>query len=151
MKAIFKRAASFLLTAVLIVSLVSGCGSGGEDKKAAKDTGKKSTAAEPSEKESFNKEGLPITKDPVTLTVLTTRWGSMGDSFTQNQWLKDLEKESNVQPKWQVQSLNDWGEQKSILLASHELPDVILGSETFNDADIINNTDLFRDLTDPYY
>jgi len=148
MKAIFKRAASFLLTAVLIVSLVSGCGSGGEDKKAAKDTGKKSTAAEPSEKESFNKEGLPITKDPVTLTVLTTRWGSMGDSFTQNQWLKDLEKESNVQPKWQVQSLNDWGEQKSILLASHELPDVILGSETFNDADIINNTDLFLDLTD---
>ena len=146
MKAIFKRAAGLLLTAVLIVSLVSGCGSGGNDRKAGKDTGK--TAEGTSEKESFSKEGLPITREPVTLTVLTTRWGSMGDSFTQNQWLRDLEKETNVKPKWQVQSLNDWGEQKSILLASHELPDVILGSETFNDADIINNTDLFRDLTD---
>lgn len=40
----------------------------------------------------FHKEGLPIVDKPMTLKVLTVRWGSMGDNFIQNQWLKDLEK-----------------------------------------------------------
>ncbi len=90
----------------------------------------------------------PLSEEPVTLQILTTRWGSMGDSFTQNQWLKDLEASTNVTPEWQVQSLNDWGEQKSIMLASGELPEVILGSQTFNDSDILNNSEMFLDLTD---
>lgn len=102
----------------------------------------------PSETSNFNKEGLPIVNEPVTLKVLTMRWGNMGDTFTQNQWLKDLETNTNVKIEWQVVSSNDWGEQKSIMLASGTLPDIILGDQTFSDSDIVNNLSYFRPLDD---
>ncbi|WP_150265986.1 extracellular solute-binding protein [Paenibacillus tepidiphilus] len=125
-----------MLAAAMLIGL-AGCGGGEEKEKAANaDTG------------SFNKEGLPIVGEPVTLKVLTVRWGSMGDTFTQNQWLKDLEKNSNVKIEWQVMSSNDWSEQKSILLASGTLPDVILGNISFSDSDIVNNLSYFRPLDD---
>ncbi|MFD1137109.1 extracellular solute-binding protein [Paenibacillus urinalis] len=94
----------------------------------------------------FNQEGLPIVNEPITLDVLTVRWGNMGDTFTQNQWLKDLEQQTNVKINWQVMSSNDWGEQKSIMLASGTLPDVILGDAVFSDSDIVNNLAYFRPL-----
>jgi putative aldouronate transport system substrate-binding protein len=94
----------------------------------------------------FNKEGLPIVNKPVTLKVLTVRWGSMGDSFTQSEWLKNLEKKTNVNIEWQVMSSNDWSERKSIMLASGTLPDVIIGDQAFGDSDIVNNLRLFHPL-----
>lgn len=103
--------------------------------------------------EDFHQEGMPIVDEPVTLTVLTTRWGNMGDSFKNNEFLTQLEEESNVHIEWQVQSLNDWSEQKGIMLAGGDLPDIIFGFQTFNDDDIINNSELFlplEDLVDQY-
>ncbi|WP_425453507.1 extracellular solute-binding protein [Paenibacillus prosopidis] len=96
----------------------------------------------------FNKEGLPIVTAPVTLDVLTVRWGNMGDTFKANKWLQDLEKETNVKINWQVMSSNDWGEQKSIMLASSTLPDIIFGDIVFSDSDIVNNLSYFRPLDD---
>ena len=72
----------------------------------------------------------------------------MGDSFTANKFLTDLEENSNVHIEWQVQSLNDWSEQKGIMLASGELPDIIMGFRTFNDSDIMNNMEMFQPLDD---
>jgi putative aldouronate transport system substrate-binding protein len=115
------------------------------------------TAAPSKEKKgdlSFNEEGLPIVKEPVTLTVLTTRWSNMGDSFAKkNQWIIDLEKNTNVKIDWQVQSLSTWNDQKAIMLASGQLPDIIIGSQTFNDQDIMSNQSMFMaldDLVDKY-
>lgn len=79
-------------------------------------------------------------------TVLTMRWGDMGDSFTQNQWLKNLEAQTGVKINWQVVSSSDWSEQKSIMLAGGELPDIVLGNMTINDSDIINNIEYFLPL-----
>lgn len=124
------------LLAAAMVFGIAGCGAKDDNNAAA------------SEPTSYNKEGLPIVNEPVTLKVLTVRWGSMGDSFTQNQWLKDLEKNTNVKIDWQVMSSNDWAEQKSIMLASGTLPDVILGDQTFGDSDIVNNLSFFRPLDD---
>jgi putative aldouronate transport system substrate-binding protein len=124
------------LLAAAMVFGIAGCG------------GKDGNNAATNETSSYNKEGLPIVNEPVTLKVLTVRWGSMGDTFTQNQWLKDLEKNTNVKIEWQVMSSNDWAEQKSILLASGTLPDIILGNQTFGDSDIVNNLSFFRPLDD---
>lgn len=88
------------LLAAAMVFGIAGCG------------GKDGNNAATSETSSYNKEGLPIVNEPITLKVLTVRWGSMGDTFTQNQWLKDLEKNTNVKIEWQVMSSNDWAEQK---------------------------------------
>ncbi|MEK4473849.1 extracellular solute-binding protein [Paenibacillus sp. FSL R7-0048] len=132
---IYRTITVILLVTTLLASLTACKGSNGVN----------SVEPEPGE---FNKEGLPIVDKPVTLKVLTVRWVSMGDSFTENQWLKDLEKNTNVKIEWQVMSSNDWSERKSIMLASGTLPDIILGSQTFGDADIVNNLSLFRPLDD---
>ncbi|MCA1292434.1 extracellular solute-binding protein [Paenibacillus sp. alder61] len=122
-----------LLAAALVFGL-AGCGGGKAETASQTPTGE------------FNKEGLPIVNEPVTLKVLTMRWGNMGDTFTQNQWLQDLEKNTNVKIEWEVVSSNDWSEQKSIMLASGTLPDIILGNQTFSDSDIVNNLSYFRPL-----
>lgn len=131
MMSVKKTAAAVCLIAS--VFLLAGCGKG---------------AAKPAVKITFNAAGMPITAEPLELTVLTMRWGDMGDSFTANQWLVDLEKRSNIRIKWQVVSSGDWAEQKSILLAGGKLPDIILGNMTFNDGDIINNLEYFLPLDD---
>ncbi|ANS75715.1 ABC transporter substrate-binding protein [Paenibacillus yonginensis] len=135
-----KKSGKMLGAVVLATSLIVGlAGCGGSNNA-------NNTAA--SATDNFNKEGLPIVNEPVTLKVLTMRWGNMGDTFTQNQWLKDLEKNTNVKIEWQVVSSNDWAEQKSIMLASGTLPDIILGDQTFSDSDIVNNLSYFRPLDD---
>lgn len=131
MKKSVTKITAMLLSIGIITGAMSGC-SGGSN-KGGKDA-------------DFNSTGLPISKKQVTLKVLTTRWGSMGDSFTKNKWLKDLEAKTNVKIEWQVMSLNDWSTQKSTMLASGDLPDVIIGSQTFNDSDIVNNQSLFKPL-----
>ncbi|MCZ4149843.1 hypothetical protein BZG21_36185, partial [Escherichia coli] len=78
-KKLFTKMNSLLLVTAMLVSVV-GCSSGNSGE-----------AAETPISSDFNKEGLPIVNNPVTLKVLTVRWGNMGDTFTQNQWLKDLE------------------------------------------------------------
>jgi putative aldouronate transport system substrate-binding protein len=140
-----KKLTSIVMLAVLTLSLI-GCAKTNEDKKVSGVNN--GTSKENGAGSGFNKTGMPIVNEPVTLTVLTTRWGNMGDSFTSNEFLMKLEAESNVKINWQVQSLNDWSEQKGIMLASGEVPDIILGFQTFNDADIMNNLDLFIPLDD---
>ncbi len=132
----FKLAGTIVLAAVLLFNLAGCSGSGDKDPK--------SDAAA----SDFNQEGLPIVNEPITLDVLTVRWGNMGDTFVQNQWLKDLEQSTNVKINWQVMSSNDWGEQKSIMLASGTLPDIVFGDIVFSDADIVNNLTYFRPLDD---
>lgn len=135
---------SLLMVLTLMITCFTGCGSK-DQKDNDTDT---DTNANNSKESSFNETGLPIVDEPVTLTVLTTRWGNMGDSFTQNQFLKDLEEKTNVKIEWQVQSLSDWDEQKGIILAGGKIPDIILGNKTFGDTDVLNNVELFLPLTD---
>lgn len=138
MKHLGRTIVGSLLAACVAGSTLAGCSS-----KAAKTVG---TSSADLKSIGFQTSGEQIVSKPFTLNVLTTRWGNMGDTFTQNTWLKDLEKSTNVTVKWQVQSLNDWSDKKSIMLASGTLPDVILGDQTFTDSDIINNQNSFRAL-----
>lgn len=147
MKKRMNRILSLGLAIVMLLSAV-GCGDDGTGQDGTGGTGQSQESAGTEEDSNFNLTGMPIVNEPVTLTVLTTRWGNMGDSFTENEFLKQLEEESNVKIEWQVQSLNDWSEQKGIMLSGGELPDIIFGSQTFDDADIMNNSDLFLPLDD---
>ena len=42
--------------------------------------------------EGFHAEGMPIVDEPITINVLTMRWGSMGDSFKTNPFLVNPER-----------------------------------------------------------
>ena len=133
-KIVMKKALISLLLISTLVFVLAGC------KSPAKESADSNAGS------AFNKEGLPLVNEPITLDVLTVRWGNMGDSFKENTWLQELEKKTNVKINWQVMSSNDWGEQKSVMLASGKLPDVIIGNLAFGDADIINNLSYFRPL-----
>ncbi|MDR0898385.1 MAG: extracellular solute-binding protein, partial [Oscillospiraceae bacterium] len=84
----------------------------------------------------------------VELDVLTMRWGDHGNTFEQNQWLIDTEAKLGVKINWQVVSSNDWTEQKGILLAGGELPDIFIGNQTISDGDVTANRAYFLELTD---
>ncbi|MEK0317471.1 extracellular solute-binding protein [Cohnella sp. 56] len=134
------------LVSVLGTAVLTGCSSDNGGKQAASGNAGKSPAGESSG--SFHQEGLPIVDKTVTLNALTIRWGNMGDSFAKNAWLQELEKNSNVKINWQVISNTDWETQKSVMLASGKMPDIIVGDMAFGDADIMNNLGLFRPLDD---
>ncbi len=87
-------------------------------------------------------------EEPVELTVLTMRWGDHGDTFTANQWLKDTEAKLNVKINWQVYSSNDWDEQRGLLLAGGQLPDIFIGNQTIRNQDVAGNRAYFLELTD---
>lgn len=134
------------LVSVLGTAVLTGCSSDNGGKNAASGDAGKSPAGESSG--NFHQEGLPIVDKTVTLNALTIRWGNMGDSFAKNTWLQELEKNSNVKINWQVISNTDWETQKSVMLASGKMPDIIVGDMAFGDADIMNNLGLFRPLDD---
>lgn len=150
-----RKLISMIIVVVMIFTL-AGCKAKEETTSQEKQSEGSSTETNTdtgTEKGGFHETGMPIVDEPLKLTVLTTRWGNMGDSFKNNEFLVQLAKDSNIEIEWQVQSLNDWSEQKGILLASGELPDIIFGFQTFNDADIINNLEYFLpmdDLIDKY-
>lgn len=154
MKKRMKKLLGLALTAAMILSL-GGCGDRNaqtaqpvQEAESDVGAGADSAAADTTAMDTAAETTMPISEEPVTLTVLTTRWGNMGDSFKNNEFLQQLEAESNVKIEWQIQSLNDWSEQKGIMLAGGELPDIIFGFQTFNDADIMNNQELFLPLDD---
>ena len=59
---------------------------------------------------------------------------------------QQMEADTNVKINWQYAGGADWAEQKSLLLASGDLPDVFFGSNSLKDMDIATNQDLFIPL-----
>ncbi|WP_337103086.1 extracellular solute-binding protein [Paenibacillus sp. YIM B09110] len=138
-----KMLSGLVMLSVLGATVLAGCSSNEPNAVAPNNTGNNETGTSDS---NFHLEGMPIVDQPVTLNVLTIRWGNMGDTFKKNTWLQELEKASNVKINWQVISSNDWEAQKSVMLASGKLPDVIMGNMAFGDSDIVNNLSIFRPL-----
>lgn len=129
MKKPYKRVLSMFLTGGVLVSALTGSLAGCSAKKSANGVSDAN----------FMSTGLPIEKKPITISILTMRWGDMGSTFESNTWLQNLSKTTNVNVNWEIKSSNDWSEQKSLLIASGKLPDVILGDQTFSSSDIVNN------------
>lgn len=50
--------------------------------------------------------------------------------------MKEIEDKMNINIDWQVYYNSDWSEQKSLLLASGDLPDAFLGSICLTQADM---------------
>ena len=58
--------------------------------------------------------------------------------------MKEIEDKMNINIDWQVYYNSDWSEQKSLLLASGDLPDAFLGSICLTQADMAQNKSAFR-------
>lgn len=131
-----KRILSLCMAAVLLSASLMGCG--GKQEVAETSAGGQNTVADESG------EG-----DIPTYTIATVRWtDTWPTDYLESGFMKSLEEKHNINIEWQVYYNSDWAEQKSLLLASGDLPDAFFGSICLKDTDIAQNKSYFLELSD---
>lgn len=137
-----KMAWSVALSAAMAAGLLAGCGSnGGSDST--------SSTANSAKTESSASGDTADTSGRPTYKIATVRWTDAWPiDFLHEGFMKEIEDKLNINIDWQVYYNSDWSEQKSLLLASGDLPDAFLGSICLTQADLAQNKSAFLDLTD---
>ena len=148
MKEKWTKLGKSLICLALVTSMLAGCGGGGNSSSSSKEQTSGGTSGEVATgDDNFNETGLPIVKEPVELTFLYVKGANTMD-FKDNVMFQQMEKDTNVKINWQYAGDADWSEQKSLLLASGDLPDVFFGDNALKDNDIATNLDMFIPLED---
>lgn len=92
---------------------------------------------------------MVMAEEGPSFKLATVRWtDSWPIDYLEEGFMKQVEEETGVNIDWQVFYNSDWSEQKSLLLASGDLPDAFFGSICLNATDVSQNKDYFVDLTD---
>ena len=119
-----KRVLAALLTLVVAVGAV-GCG----------DTNKKNPTNSADGRTHYR----------IVTTRHTTAWST---DFLHEGIMKELEDKYNIYIDWEIYSMSDWAEQKSLMFAGDDYADAFLGSTTLSDNDVQNGKEIFVELTD---
>lgn len=92
----------------------------------------------------FAEVTLPLTQEPVTMTMLSCNWASY--SITESEAFKRLCDETNVY--WEVTEVpsTDWNEKLNLAFVSGNLPDVIIGSMSTSQIYKYNSTGALIDM-----
>ncbi|WOZ40733.1 ABC transporter substrate-binding protein [Paenibacillus polymyxa] len=122
---LFKRAGMLMLAGVFVLS---GCSGGGGESK--------NQTVNPDQDANFNKTGLPIVKEAVTLKMVSPK-AALAPDYSKMEIFKRLEKQTNVKIDWGNIPDTDFAEKKNLLLASGDLPDAFYGAG-FTDYELIN-------------
>ncbi|MEJ3721456.1 ABC transporter substrate-binding protein [Paenibacillus polymyxa] len=122
---LFKRAGILMLAGVFALS---GCSGGGGESK--------NQTVNPDQDANFNKTGLPIVKEAVTLKMVSPK-AALAPDYSKMEIFKRLEKQTNVKIDWENIPDTDFAEKKNLLLASGDLPDAFYGAG-FTDYELIN-------------
>ncbi|WP_336758232.1 ABC transporter substrate-binding protein [Paenibacillus sp. USHLN196] len=125
MKSVFKRAGILILAGAFALS---GCSGGGG--------GSKNQSENSNQAASFNKTGLPIVDEPVTLRMVSPK-AALAPEYSQMEIFKRLESKTNIKIEWENIPDTDFTEKKNLLLASGNLPDAFYGAG-FSDYELIN-------------
>lgn len=116
-----------LLVLVFSAATVSGC-SGGNN------TNTNTEAA-----------GTGNTGKKVKLTAIMTKH-PLTQEFSKMKWLQEAQERAGVEIEWQEVTA-DWDQKKGTLLASGDIPDLIVGVNSITDADFSQFPGLFEDMT----
>ncbi|MEE4563942.1 MULTISPECIES: ABC transporter substrate-binding protein [Paenibacillus] len=122
---LFKRAGMLMLAGVFALS---GCSGGGGESK--------NQTVNPDQDANFNKTGLPIVKEAVTLKMVSPK-AALAPDYSKMEIFKRLEKQTNIKIDWGNIPDTDFAEKKNLLLASGDLPDAFYGAG-FTDYELIN-------------
>ncbi|URJ58030.1 ABC transporter substrate-binding protein [Paenibacillus polymyxa] len=122
---LFKRAGILMLAGVFVLS---GCSGGGGESK--------NQTVNPDQDANFNKTGLPIVKEAVTLKMVSPK-AALAPDYSKMEIFKRLEKQTNIKIDWENIPDTDFAEKKNLLLASGDLPDAFYGAG-FTDYELIN-------------
>ena len=124
----FRKGVSLVLVASMSAAMLAGCGGQEEEGKKEAQGGK---------------------NDVPTYTIATVRWtDAWPTDFLESGVMKELEEKHGINIEWQIYYNSDWSEQKSLLLASGDLPDAFLGAISLNATDVAQNKSSFLELTD---
>ncbi len=82
-----------------------------------------------------------------TYEVAAIRWSDYGEEYHEG-FPDQAAQETGIVIDWNTILFGDWGNRKAVLLAGSDLPDAFMGSNCFNETDILNNTDTFIALDD---
>ncbi|EOH97679.1 extracellular solute-binding protein [Enterococcus pallens] len=85
--------------------------------------------------------------DKADYKITTVRWSDWGDDFTKG-FMEESQEAAGITIDWDIHVASDWGDKKSVLMASGDLPDAFLGSNSFNDAELAQNQAVFIPLED---
>lgn len=133
-----KRLSSLALALSLTTTLFTGCGGAAATDETA------SAGADGQVEQNTQADGADA---PYAFTVTTVRWADWGTDFLKG-FIEESEAIAGVDAEWQIYEWADWTDQKSLLLASGDIPDVFFGSICLTDADIAQNLSTFVPLED---
>lgn len=134
-----KKAVAIFLCMALLVGVTAGCGNTGAESEKEQTTGTENAGSgqesnSKAQEESgvqktshLNAEGFPIVNEQITLTVYGQR------DQNQTEWknmlvMQEYEKMTNIHMDFQEVPADGFAENKQLLFASNELPDVFLRS-----------------------
>lgn len=127
-----KKVAVLLLGGILAAGLMTGCGKSAENGKKAETEGRTTGAvteeAGGEEAANLNMEGFPIVNEKITMTVYGCRdqnHAPWNEVLTLNKY-EDL---TNIHMDYQEVPADGFEENKQLLFASNELPDIFLKSD----------------------
>lgn len=136
-----------LVLALAMVLSLTACNGGGENSSSSSDE-KKNQSSSSEDSSSATTEDT-ATDSKASFKVVTVRWtDAWPTDFLESGVMKEIEEKTGVNIDWQVYYNADWSEQKSLLLASGDLPDAFWGSICLTDTDVNQNKALFTELTD---
>ena len=93
--------------------------------------------------------GVSAEEEKPTYKIATVRWtDTWPTDYLYEGIMQQLADKHGINIEWQVYYNADWTEQKSLLLASGDLPDAFFGSICLNATDVSQNKPYFLDLTD---
>lgn len=110
------------LSLILLVSLLSACGSSNKTAEGGNsgDTGSSNAAG-------VKKDGFPIVDKPITLTMLAPDAG-MADWSTMPV-VQEMEKLSNIKVEFQTTPIDSFATKKNLVFASGDLPDMLYAAD----------------------
>ena len=163
-----KWLSTFLMIA-LSCSLITGCGSGSganveTDSSAAStsteantdsgetaDTDLPEIIAQAQADTNFNAEGYPLVNETVKKTIMIRKPGNIGD-VEEMETLKYIAEKMNIEIEWIVVGADGWNERINLMLATNDLPDIIMKGSIPNLSTAIEDGQLIAidDLMEAY-
>jgi len=132
------RLISLMISALLVVSLLAGCGTSTGNSSNASSTPASSKTASTNEEPG---------QESVTLTAIAC----LSDKTIEpNEMpsIQEIETNTGIHVEWEtIHSADSWNERKALVLAGGDLPDMFFGQVTLLASDVINNKELFTELT----
>lgn len=141
-----KKSLSLILSAILVVSLISGC----VNKPSSDTEGTNAVSASPSTDDremsgNMYLEGLPIIKDKKTYKIAVSGHAMDQKPFDQKECVVEAEKATNIAIEWIQIPASGGGEKINIMLSGGDLPDAFMNAG-INDSLLVQNLPQFHVL-----